>query len=88
MRISIDMNKAREIWRNKIREHRKPVLEQLDVAYLRAIETQNTELQSIISSQKQALRDAPADNRIQQAETIEVLRLIDPVGEIVSQISN
>lgn len=84
MSIEIDMNKARDTWRQKIREKRQPVLERLDIDYLRAIETQNGILKSSIENKKQALRDATSDERIERATSAEILKLIDPVTEIIT----
>lgn len=84
--INIDLNKAKNIWRNKIRTDRIPILEYLDVQFLRAIETNNIERQNKIKNKKQLLRDAPSDPRIENANSPEQLKLIDPVSEIGYEI--
>jgi hypothetical protein len=56
----INMEKAKEIWKNKFRETRKPILEKLDVEYMRALENNDTEKQQEIASRKQQLRDVTA----------------------------
>lgn len=78
------MNKAKEIWRDKIRGDRQPVLEDLDIQYLKATEAQNTTLKNHIEIKKQELRDAPEDIRIAEAATPEDLKVIDPVSEIMT----
>lgn len=55
--IIIDINAAKEIKRNKFRQARKPLLEQLDVEYVRAVETSNAAKKKIIVAKKQELRD-------------------------------
>jgi hypothetical protein len=60
MSIIINTNKAKNIWLNKWREARKPLLEQLDVEFMRAVEAGDAAKQSEISAQKQALRDVTA----------------------------
>jgi hypothetical protein len=55
--ISEDLNKAKEIFADKIREARKPLLEALDTDYMKALETSADTTQ--IVADKQALRDAP-----------------------------
>jgi hypothetical protein len=55
--VEIDLGGAKQIWKNKWREARKPKLEALDLAYMRATETQNTSEIARIVSEKQALRD-------------------------------
>ena len=80
--INIDLNKAKIIWKNKIRVDRLPVLEYLDVQFLRAIETNDIIKQNKIKHKKQLLRDAPSDHRIDNANSPDQLKLIDPVVEI------
>ena len=65
--IKIDMAKARELHKTKIREARKPLLEALDVEFQKALE-KGSDTAAIVSK-KQALRDAPADSAIDAATT-------------------
>ena len=65
MGFGIDMAKAREIHKNKIREARTPLLEALDVEFQKALETSADT--SAIVTKKQALRDAPAASGISTA---------------------
>lgn len=62
--VEIDMVKARDIHRDKLRAERAPRLEALDTAWFRAAETADTAAQADIAAQKQALRDVTADARI------------------------
>ncbi len=78
------MNKAKEIWKNKIREDREVHFTVLDVDYLKATEAQNKTLKHYIETKKQQLRDAPEDERILNAVTPEELKVIDPVTEIMT----
>ena len=76
--ITVDMAKARDIWRDKIRQARAGKLEALDAQFMKALETgaDTTE----IVAQKQALRDAPADPAIDAATTPAELKLVQPAG--------
>ena len=56
----INMEKAKEIWKNKFRETRKPILENLDIEYMKALENNDTVKQQEIASMKQQLRDVTA----------------------------
>ena len=76
--ISIDMEVARDIWRDKIRAARIPALASLDVEYQRADELSDAELKAAIAQRKQALRDAPADPRIDAATTTSELQAVWP----------
>jgi len=78
--ITVNMDKAREIKKDQIREARKPMLESLDVAYMRAVETGDTTQQAQIAAEKQVLRDATADPAIAAATTPEELAAVDPLG--------
>ena len=80
--ITVDMTKAKDIWRDKIREDRKPKLADLDVQYMRAVENDDATEKAAIATKKQSLRDATADSRIDAATTPDELKLVDPVGEI------
>ena len=62
--IKINLDKAKEIQKDKMREVRKPLLEKLDVDFVRALEL-GTETEEI-KSQKQALRDVT--NLVTEAE--------------------
>ncbi len=52
-----DMVKANNIKRNQFRDLRKPLMEKLDVDYMRADEAGNVSLKFDIAKQKQILRD-------------------------------
>lgn len=65
--IKIDMAKAREIHKTKIRDARAPLLAELDVQFQRALETGASTTD--IVAKKQALRDAPANSSITSANS-------------------
>ena len=65
MGFGIDMAKAREIHKTKIREARAPKLAELDIEFQKALETGASTTD--IVAKKQALRDAPADSGIAAA---------------------
>ena len=52
-----DIPKAKEIWLERYRRARTPLLASLDLEYMRADEAGNLELKKEIASKKQALRD-------------------------------
>ena len=72
--VFIDMEKARYIAQNKIRRYRKPVLETLDVEYMKASEFQDSATMAEVAAKKQVLRDLPASPAIQEATTPEELK--------------
>jgi len=77
--ITIDINKAKEVWKDKIREARKPVLEKLDVDFMKATE-QGTDTTSIVSD-KQTLRDLPS--QVDTATTVDEIKAVwnDMLGD-------
>ena len=72
--ISEDMTTAKTMFKNKIREIRKPLLEAQDVLYMKAIEDGDSSAQSTIESKKKEFRDAPAASAITNATTIAELK--------------
>ncbi len=70
--ISEDMDAARAIFRDKIREARKPLLEAKDVELMKALETGAST--TAIAAAKDALRDAPAAAAINSASDIAALK--------------
>jgi len=76
--ISVDMSKAREIHRDRLRALRKPLLADLDIAYMRAQEAGDTKVATDVVAQKQTLRDCTDDPRIDAAATPEELKAVIP----------
>ena len=70
--INVNMNKARDIHRDKVRQARNPKLAEKDVEFQRALET-GADTTAIVAD-KQALRDAPAAAAIDAATTPEELK--------------
>ena len=72
--ISEDLTKAKEIFADKIREVRKPLLEAEDVAYMKALEADDATTKAASVTKKTNLRDAPAASAISDATTIAELK--------------
>ena len=68
--ITINLNKAKDITKDRLREERKPQLEALDVQMLRNFS--NQELLAEIEAKKQVLRDAT--NQVDTMTTVEELK--------------
>ena len=58
MSIGIDVNKAKQIHKDKIRNVRQPLLEAEDIIFMRAVESNDDTAKTTSSTKKQALRDA------------------------------
>jgi len=72
MGFGIDMAKARDIHKNKIRKARTPKLAELDIEFQKALETGSSTTDII--NKKQALRDAPANSDIDSASDTDALK--------------
>ena len=72
--ISEDMATAKTMFKDKIRDVRKPLLEAQDVLYMKAIEDGDSSAQSTVATKKKELRDAPAASAITNADTIAKLK--------------
>ena len=73
--VEIDMAAAKEIHKDNLRAERKPRLEALDVAYMKALEAGTGAAE--IAAQKETLRNITDDARITAATTPEELKLLD-----------
>lgn len=76
--LSFDMAKARNIWRDKMRQARIDIFAKLDLDYLRADEDGDAALKAEIVRKKRALRDVTDDPAIEAASTISELRQVWP----------
>tara|TARA_B100000212_G_scaffold290512_1_gene232032 strand:- start:244 stop:615 length:372 start_codon:yes stop_codon:yes gene_type:complete len=72
--ISEDMTEAKNLFREKIREVRAPLLEAEDVAFMKAMEADDASAKTAAVNKKTALRDAPAASAITNASTIDELK--------------
>ena len=77
--ITIDITKAKDIWKDKIRVARKPALEKLDVDFVKAQET-SSDTTSIVAD-KQTLRDLPS--QVDTVTTIDEIKAVwnDMLGD-------
>lgn len=67
--IKVDMPKAVNITKDRLRAERAPLLAALDVEFLLALEAENQKKQREIRERKQYLRDLPQDIRFVAAQT-------------------
>ena len=72
--ISEDMDAAKAIFKDKIREVRAPLLNAEDVVYMKALEADDADAKAASVTKKAALRDAPAASAITNAADIAALK--------------
>jgi len=77
--ITIDINKAKEVWKNKIRFKRAKALKKLDLDFMKAQEA-GTDTTSIVTD-KQTLRDLP--DQVDTATTVDEIKAVwnDMLGD-------
>ena len=72
--ITEDLAEAKTIFKDKIREVRKPLLEAEDVVYMKAMEADDSSAKSASVTKKTNLRNAPAASAITNASSISALK--------------
>ena len=72
--ISEDLATAKTMFKDKIRQVRKPLLEAQDVAYMKALESGSSSAQTTAKNEKTKLRDATDASAITNAKTIAELK--------------
>ena len=75
-RIEHDLAKSKDCCRNQIRREREAVMPKLDADYMRALEVDDKTRMAEAVAAKQLWRDAPADPRIEAAQSIEELESV------------
>ena len=73
MAIIVDINKAKDITKDRLRAERKPLLLAQDIAFQRALEI-NADTSSIVA-EKQRLRDITT--LVDTANTVEALKALE-----------
>jgi hypothetical protein len=73
-KIVIDLERAKDLHRAKLREARAPRMAELDVQFMRALEQGKGT--AAIAEQKQSLRDVTKADAINAAQTIEELKAV------------
>ncbi len=80
MGITVNIAKAKNLWKDKIRRARKSKLEALDIEFMQAQETGADT--SVIIAKKKELRDYPA--KVDSATTVDEIKAVwdtDKLGE-------
>lgn len=72
--ITEDLDAAKDIFKDKVREVRKPLLEAEDTVFMKALEDDDATAKANSKTKKDNLRDAPAASAISSATTIDELK--------------
>jgi hypothetical protein len=73
--LNINVDKALDVHKSKIRKRREELFKDLDVKFMRALEVGNTALSVEIGLQKQALRDI-TDIDVSNVTTLDELKAL------------
>lgn len=76
--VAVDMPRARQIHRDRLREIRKPKLQALDVAWMRALAAKDEAAALEAEAKRQQLRDVTKDALIDAAATPDELKAAIP----------
>ena len=76
--ITVDIPKAKEIWKNKMREARAPKLLSLDTEYMRADEKGDAVKKADVAAKKQLLRDITTHPDLLAAQTADEIKAVWP----------
>lgn len=76
--IVIDVEKAKDVWKRRMRDARAPIMTKLDAEYFMALEQNNTARSSEIAATKQLLRDVTKLPELLNATTIEEIEGVWP----------
>lgn len=82
--VAINMAKAKDVWRDHIRDARADEFAKLDTQFMRALETGASTAQ--IATDKQSLRDAPQHADIDAATTVDDLKAFQPISGVTLPI--
>lgn len=76
--VTINMSKARELHRNRLRKMRAPIMVNVDIEQKRALVANDRQAVNALEAKLQALRDVTIDPRIDAAQTPEELKAVIP----------
>lgn len=76
--VVIDVEKAKEVWKRRMREARAPIMTKLDAEYFRALETQDNAKATEVATKKQLLRDVTKLPALLNATTVEEIEGVWP----------
>ena len=82
----VDLSKAKVIAKEKVREARIPKFQELDIAYQRADEAGDSDTKTAVSTKKQTARDATADTKITNADSVANLKT--GMNEVIAEVND
>ena len=80
----VDLAKAKDVAKDKVREARTPKFQELDIAYQRADEAGDADAKEAVVVKKQTARDATADTKITNADSVANLKT--GMNEVITEV--
>lgn len=74
----IDLAKAKEVWKNKIRQVRDKKLKALDIKWMKAMERGEVKIAGAIAADKQVLRDVTEREELTGAKSLKEIKAFWP----------
>jgi len=84
--VEVDLDKAKILAKEKVREARIPKFAELDVAYQRADEAGDSDAKAAVVVKKQTARDATADTKITDADSVDNLKT--GMNEVITEVED
>ena len=82
----IDLTKAKVLAKEKVRESRVSKFQELDIAYQRADEADDSDAKAAVVVKKQTARDATADTKITNADSVDNLKT--GMNEVITEVGD
>jgi len=85
--VEIDLAKAKDVAKDKVRQARTPKFAELDISYQRADEAGDADAKAAVVVKKQTARDSTANTKITNADSVDNLKtgmeaVIKEVGDL------
>ena len=84
--VEVDLDKAKILAKEKVREARTPKFQELDIAYQRADEAGDGDAKAAVVVKKQTARDATADTKITNADSVDNLKT--GMNEVITEVND
>jgi len=84
--VEVDLAKAKDVAKDKVRLARTPKFQELDIAYQRADEDSDADAKAVVVTKKQTARDATTDTKITNADSVDNLKT--GMNEVITEVNN
>ena len=84
--VEVDLAKAKDVAKDKVRLARTPKFQELDIAYQRADEAGDADAKTAVVVKKQTARDATADTKITNADSVDNLKT--GMNEVIAEVND